>query len=258
MKTIVITSGKGGAGKTTVTANLGLKLAKMGYRVGLIDGDIELNNLDVLLGVEDKIVFDLKDAIIGRCRPKQALVESPLSQNLYVLPCVHSLSGVEATAQRIKACICNFDTMFDYLLIDCPAGVDVGFHRAVSLADEALVVVTPDISAVRDADKVLSILKTYKLNSIMLVVNRIRGDLVVDGEMYSPEDISSTLRTEIAGVIPDDDRILKGVLDAPTSADKAVKLLADKVRGKDRGNYDYLKKYTGFFGSIRREIRKRI
>lgn len=258
MRTIVITSGKGGAGKTTVTANLGLKLAKSGCRVALIDGDIGLNNLDVVLGVEDKIVFDLKDVLASRCRSKQALIESPYSQNLFVLPCAHSLSGVDATAQRIKACISNFDSVFDYVLIDCPAGIDLGFHRAVSLADEGLVVVTPDITAIRDADKVLSILKTYKLNSTQLVVNKIRGDLVLDGEMFTPEDISQTLKTEIAGVIPDDDRALKGMLDCPTPADKAFKILADNVRGKNKKYFDYLKKYSGFIGSIRKEIRKRV
>ena len=134
MRTIVITSGKGGAGKTSVTANLGLKLAKSGNRVALIDGDIGLNNLDVVLGVEDKIIFDLKDVLNGRCRAKQALIESPFSQNLFVLPCAHSLSGVDATAQRIKACISNFDTSFDFVLIDCPAGIDLGFHREIGRA----------------------------------------------------------------------------------------------------------------------------
>ena len=156
-KKIVITSGKGGVGKTTVTANLGLTLAKNGYRVMLIDGDMGLNNLDVITLVDDLIVYDLIDVLNGKCRAKQALIQSPVSKNLYVMPCIHSLSQTEITSSRLKTEIDNLDNLFDYILIDCPAGIELGFHRAVSLADESIVVVTPNVASVRDADKVITI-----------------------------------------------------------------------------------------------------
>lgn len=253
---IVFTSGKGGVGKTTIVANLGLILAKSGYRVLLVDGDIGLNNLDVITSVEDLIVFDLIDVLNGSARLNQAFVESPLSGNLYVLPCTHSLSSVSVSTQKLKEAIDGVDGLFDFIFIDCPAGIELSFHRAVSVADEAVVIVNPSISSVRDADKVIGILKSYKLNSIMLIVNRIRGDLVLLNEMYSAGEIAKTLKVPLLGVIPDDDIMLKGLTDLPSESQKAFKIIAKILNGKSEKPYDYLKKYTGFWGSIRKELKK--
>ncbi len=257
-KKIVITSGKGGVGKTTVTANLGLHLAKKGARVVLVDCDFGLNNLDVVLGIENSVVFDLTDVVSGRCRTSQALVESPLNSNLYVIPCTHSMSKANLNSQSIKLSLDSIDASFDYILLDCPAGIDVGFHRAVSIADEALVVTTPLITSIRDADKVTSILRSYKM-PMRAVVNKIRGDLVLNGQMYSKEDVANTLRVEVVGVIPDDDGIINGIADVPLSpSHKAFFLLAQTIlKGKGK-SFDYLSKYTGFWGSIRKELKKRL
>lgn len=253
---IVFTSGKGGVGKTTITASLGLILAKNGYRVLLVDGDIGLNNLDVIASVEDLIVFDLIDVLNGNCRISQALVESPLSNNLFVLPCTHSLSNSNVSNQKLNEAISGIDSLFDYIFIDCPAGIDISFHRAVSVADEAVVIVNSSISSVRDADKVIGILKSYKLNNISLIVNKIRGDLVLAKEMYSANEIALTLKIPLMGVIPEDDILLKGLTDIPSESQKAFKLIAKNLNGKSEKTYDYLKKYTGFWGSIRKGLKK--
>ncbi len=258
-KRYVITSGKGGVGKTTITANLGLKLAESGMRVAVVDGDLGLNNLDVLTGVENKAIFDLSDAIKGKCRVKQALVESPLNRNLFVLPSCHTLSFNEISGQDVKNAIDSIDGLFDYILIDCPAGIDVGFHRAVSSAEYAIVIVTPTVSSVRDADKVISILKSYPLKSVSIIVNKIRGDLVLSGKSLSESDIENTLKTELLGVIPELDEFnslyAQGLVG---EGEKAIKLISLNMLGKTSKTYDYLKKYSGFWGSIRKELKRRL
>lgn len=255
----VITSGKGGVGKTTITVNLARELANSGYRVLAIDGDVGLNNLDVLTGVENRCAFDLSDVVNNRCRARQALCESPLSPNLFVLPSTKTLSTLDVSISSVKGVIEEVEDLFDFIFIDCPAGIDASFHRAVSLSERAIVVITPSITSVRDADKVIQILKSYSLTSISLVLNRLRGDLVLSGESLSATEIESALKTEIIGVIPEDDVLgfIKSVGRVKESA-KAFKNLALSVTGKPYKVYDYTKKYTGFFGSIRKELKKRL
>lgn len=256
---IVVTSGKGGVGKTSVVANLGYQLCKNGSRVVLIDCDFGLNNLDVITSVEDKIVFDLIDVLNGRCRPKQALIQSDYSSNLFVMPCAHTLSKNDITGQNLKVVLESIENLFDFMIFDCPAGIDLGFHRAVSCAEEAIVVVTPNISSIRDADKVISILKTYQLSQVKCVVNRMRGDLVLSGEIYSDIDIENTLKIPIIGVIPDSNMVIDGIVDNPScNFYKAFKIFANNVKKQEEKTYDYVKKYTGFWGSIRRELKKRL
>lgn len=258
-KTIVITSGKGGVGKTTVTANLGYRLAEKGARVVIVDTDFGLNNLDVIAEVENKVVFDLIDVIENRCRVKQALIESIVHRNLFILPSAHTLTRTEINGQNIKLALENLNNSFDYVLLDCPAGIDVGFHRAVSSAESALIVTTPHLSSIRDADKVLSVLRSYNLKNIGVVVNRIRGDLVLNGKMYSADDIENTLGIKIAGIIPDDDEIMRGIADSPNGKGaKAFKILANNVLNDKNKKLDYLKMYSGFWGSIKRELKKLI
>ncbi len=255
---IVITSGKGGVGKTTFSINLGLSLAKKGKRVVLLDFDFGLNNLDVVSNVENLVVFDLIDVLNNRCRTKQALVKCPYNENLYILPTSHSLNK-DIENQNFKNVIEDLDILFDYIFIDCPAGIDKGFHRAVSNADSAIIITTAHLSSIRDADKVLSILKSYSLSRINVVINRYRGDLALQGVMFSVYDIENTLNEDILGVIPEDDYFINGVVDVPnTECVKAYDIICDNLLKNERKIYDCLKKYKGFFGSIRKELKKKL
>ncbi len=203
MRKIVITSGKGGVGKTTLTASLGARLSRMGYKVVLVDGDVGLNNLDVVTGIERRVVYDISDVLAGRCRAFQALVQDSESGMRIMPSCKESAL---LTAQAFRGVVDSF-CEFDFVLIDCPAGIEHGFHRAVSAADEGIVVTTPSVSAIRDADKVISLLKSYQLKEISLVVNRVRADMVAKGEMLGASEIGSLLRLFPIGVIPEDDMI---------------------------------------------------
>lgn len=259
-KKIVITSGKGGVGKTTLTANLGKALASMGNRVVLIDVDFGLNNLEVVMGVENKVVYDLVDVFEGRCRLRQVLVEDNKRKNLYILPSGSRLSP-EITGQNIKYMIESLVNSFDYILLDCPAGIDLGFHRAVSCADEAIVVVTPNIPSVKDADKVISILRSYKLDGLSLVVNRARGDLIIDKKSLNPIDIKSMLKVPLLGVLPEEDEVfLSSGYSLAKNSDsyRAYKILAENVHKKQNKIFNVLDKYTGFWGSIRRSVKRNI
>lgn len=258
---IVITSGKGGVGKTTITANLGNALASIGQRVVMLDVDFGLNNLDVVMGVENKVLYDLSDVLCGRCRVKQALIQDSRKKNLFVLPSgnLNALSSV--TGQNIKLVIESLSTVFDYVLIDCPAGIDVGFHRAVSCADEAIVVTTPNLPCLRDVDKVIAITKTYKLKSIKLLVNRVRGDLIVGEKMMTPQDIQSLLKTDLIGILPEEDVVFLSCgygLPENSESNRAYRILANNVHKGSKKILNVTNKYSGFFGSIRRRLKKTI
>ena len=235
MRKIVITSGKGGVGKTTITATLGRRLSADGFKVALIDGDVGLNNLDVAMGVESRVVYDMGDVLAGRCRPFQALVADSDS-TARVLP--SSIDSADVSAQAFRGIVDTLADAFDFVLIDCPAGIEHGFHRAVSSADEAIVVTTPSASAIRDADKVLRLLSTYNLKAISLVVNRVRADLVAKGEMLSAIETAKLLHATLIGLIPDDDVITiyqqlgKSPEFAPSK--KAFSLLAKNIESNDR------------------------
>ena len=257
---IVITSGKGGVGKSTLTANLGKTLAGMGLRVALIDVDFGLNNLDVILGVENKITYDIVDVIEGRCRIKQALVDGSAGEKLFILSSGNNISP-NVTGQNLKLIIDSIDYLFDYIIIDCPAGVDLGFHRAVSIADEAIVVATPGLPSLRDADKVLSILKSYKMQKIYLVINRARGDLIINKKMMTPRDIEALLNVGLIGVLPEEDVVFLscgGRLPNNSASKKAYKILANNIHKNAKKIYDTTNRYTGFLGSIRRSIKRSI
>lgn len=219
---IVITSGKGGVGKTTVTANLGVQLAKSGYRVIICDLDFGLNNVDVVLGVENLATFDVVDAVEGRCRPKQALVRHPRYPTLYALAS-NRISDRYVSPQAIRLILDALSPQFDFILLDSPAGIDEGFHRAVACAEEALLVTTPHISAMRDAARVANMLKSYRLARVGLVVNMVRSDLVKKGEILTPEEISQSLQVPLTAIVPEEDRIF---LDNVTDRFRAFRLLA--------------------------------
>lgn len=257
---IVITSGKGGVGKTTVTANLGIFLASFGARVVMVDVDFGLNNLDVVMGVENKIVYDVFDVVSGRCRAKQALVQDNDRKNLFVLPSC-GLKGLSpVSGQQLKLITESLSPLFDYVLIDCPAGIDAGFHRAVACAEEAIIVTTPALTSLRDADKTATVLKSYRLQKIGLVVNRVRGDLIMSEKMLLPRDIEELIKTDLLGVIPEEDAVFLSNTYLPKTSDsyKAYKMLAANVHKNTGKIFDPTKKYSGFFGSIRRSIKRSV
>lgn len=258
---IVITSGKGGVGKTTICARLGAKLASLGFRVVILDMDIGLNNLDVVMGLEQNIEFDVLDVIMGNCRLKQALVQDAKFPSLYILASTHSSEDSYITKEQIKNVVDRLAETFDYILFDCPAGVEDGFRRAVSSATEAIVVVTPHISSVRDADKVLSILSNYDLLSKYIVINRVRGDYEATMETLSIEEIVQFLKTKLLGVVPEDDSITRGELAQESYShelDRSITLLAENIHNGTRKIFDVAKKYRGFWGLIRRNIKKKV
>lgn len=259
-RSIVITSGKGGVGKSTITVALGRELCRRNQRVVLIDTDIGLNNLDVLLDMEHRVVYDILDVVKNRCRVRQALVEDNSTAGLFLLPSAHAYEASEISAQNIRLIVNSLSSSFDFVIIDCPAGVELGFHRAVAAAREALVVTTPHVSAVRDASKVIPILKSYGLDS-RVVVNRSRGDLVVDSEMADSAGIADVLGCGIAGVIPEDDYINLQSNVIPVRRKKsdgltAIEVLAQNVLYGTETVYDVTKRYRGILGAFKRGLRK--
>ncbi len=254
---IVITSGKGGVGKTTVTANLGRMLASFGLRVLLVDIDVGLNNLDVVMGVENKVTYDILDVLEGRCRIKQALIQDGQRSNLFILPS-GSLNSCSVTGQNIKLMIDGMASLFDYVIVDCPAGIDAGFHRAVACVDEAFIVCTSSMTSVRDADKVISIINGYKLDSVKIILNRVRGDLIMSDKIMNPLDVQDILKTDLVGILPEEDVVfLSSGQNLPylSESRKAYKMLALNVHKGSKKLYNATKKYSGFFGSIRRSIK---
>lgn len=207
-KVIVITSGKGGVGKTTTTANLGTALALLGKKVVLVDTDIGLRNLDVVLGLENRIVYDLVDVIEGTCRLKQALVKDKRFEGVYLLPAAQTRDKTAVNQEQMIKLVDMLKEEFDYILIDCPAGIEHGFRNAIAGADEAIVVTTPQIAAVRDADRIIGLLEANDLNSPKLIVNRIEPDMVRKGDMMTIDDIVGILAIDLIGVVPDDQSIV--------------------------------------------------
>lgn len=260
-RVIVVTSGKGGVGKTTCTASIGAMLGYRGKRVLLIDADIGLNNLDVLVGIDDKVVYDMADVISGRCRVKQALVSSPDIPNMYVLPSQNAYNSDGISMKDFRGLIAKLSDGFDFIFIDCPAGIDKGFHRAVAPSSEALVIATPNVSSLRDADKVINILHNYKLSAINLIVNRMRGDMVLNGEMMSVMEISKILNVAPIGVIPDDDKIhifteLGKIGKAECLAMRSFECVADNFITGRRRLYDPTAQYRGMVGKLKLMLKR--
>ena len=237
-RVIVITSGKGGVGKTTTTANIGAGLADKGHKVLLIDTDIGLRNLDVVMGLENRIVYDLIDVIEGRCRISQALIKDKRCQNLVLLPAAQIRDKNDVNTDQMKELIFSLKESFDYILIDCPAGIEQGFKNAIAAANEAVVVTTPEVSATRDADRIIGLLEAAGIKNPRLVINRLRIDMVKDKNMLSVEDILDILAVKLLGVVPDDENVVistnKGeplVYKGDSLAAKAFKNIASRIEG---------------------------
>lgn len=261
-KAIVVTSGKGGVGKTTLVAAIGKMLASFSLRIAMIDTDVGLNNLDVITGIENKIVYDLVDTVENRCRVSQALVEVEGACGLYVLPSAHSYDAGKLDGQSIRAVVRSLKSRFDYVLIDCPAGIDVGFHRAVAAADGAIVVTTPHLSSIRDGVKASKLILHYGLSECYLVVNRVRADMELTGESVALDDCVKMFGLRLLGAVPDDDGInamscvcgeqVKG------EAREAITALCRTLHYGEKNKYNPMKRYSGVFGYWRRQIKKHL
>ena len=205
---IVVTSGKGGVGKTTTTANLGTGLAQLDKKVVMIDTDIGLRNLDVVMGLENRIVYNLVDVVEGNCRIKQALIKDKRYPNLYLLPSAQTRDKSSVSPEQMKKLTDDLREEFDYIILDCPAGIVQGFQNAISGADRALIVTTPEVSAIRDADRIIGLLEANDIKKIDLIVNRIRMDMVKRGDMMSVDDVVEILAIDLIGVVPYDESIV--------------------------------------------------
>jgi septum site-determining protein MinD len=207
-RVIVITSGKGGVGKTTTTSNIGMSLARFGYRTLLIDADVGLRNLDLLLGLENRIIYTGLDVLNETCQLKQALIQDKRQQKLSFFPLSSNQTKTMITGAEVKSLVERLESSFDFILIDCPAGIDSGFVNAIECANEAIVVVTPEVPSIRDADRVIGLLMAKDITKIHLIVNRIRPNMVKNDDMMSIEDVKNILGIQLLGVIPDSEKII--------------------------------------------------
>lgn len=205
---IVITSGKGGVGKTTTTANLGSALAMQGKKVVLIDTDIGLRNLDVVMGLENRIVYDIVDVVEEKCKLRQALIKDKRFEELFLLPAAQTRDKSAVNEDQMRELTSKLKEEFDYILIDCPAGIEQGFKNAIAGANRAIVVTTAEISAIRDADRIIGLLESSEIRNPELVVNRLKPDMVRRGEMMDVNDIVDLLSIDLVGVVPDDEYII--------------------------------------------------
>ena len=243
---IVITSGKGGVGKTTTTANVGTGLAKLEKKVVLIDTDIGLRNLDVVMGLENRIVYNLVDVVEGNCRYKQALIKDKRYPNLFLLPSAQTRDKTSVSPEQMKKLVDELREEFDYILLDCPAGIEQGFKNAIAAADRALVVTTPEVSAIRDADRIIGLLEANEIKHINLIVNRIRMDIV------------EILAIDLIGAVPDDENIVvstnqgeplvgDGTLPGKAYLNICNRILGENVPYLDLSNDGFFKKLSKIF-----------
>lgn len=256
---IVITSGKGGVGKTTTTANIGTALAAIGKKVVVVDGDTGLRNLDVLMGLENRIVFTLIDVVEQRCKLKQALIKDKRFSNLFLLPTAQTKDKEDISAKDMLSIVKKLKEEFDYVILDCPAGIEQGFENAVIGADRAIVVVNPEITSVRDADRVIGKLDAKGLEIHDLIVNRINFDMVKRGDMLDVNDVLDSLAIRLIGVVPDDKNVTistnRGepiVLDDKAVAGQAFKDIARRIMGDEVAFTTLNNSSNGFITSLKK------
>ena len=237
---IVITSGKGGVGKTTTTANLGVALALRNKKVALVDTDIGLRNLDVVMGLENRIVYDIVDVVEGKCKLRQALIKDKRFNELFLLPAAQTRDKSAVNEEQMKELIGKLKEEFDYILIDCPAGIEQGFKNAIAGANRAIVVTTAEISAIRDADRIIGLLEASEIKNPELIINIIRPTMVKKGEMMDVDDIVDLLSIDLIGVVPDDEYIItqtkKGepvVIKDKSPSGKAYLEIARRILGEN-------------------------
>lgn len=261
---IVITSGKGGVGKTTTTANIGTALAMLGKKVIVVDADTGLRNLDLHLGLENRIVYNLVDVVDGTCRMKQAMIKDKRFETLYLLPTAQTKDKTAITPKQMQEVVEGLKNEFDYVIIDCPAGIEHGFENAVAGADKAIVVTTPEVSAVRDADRIIGKLEAKGLEDHRLVVNRIKYDMTKKGEMLNIDDMTDILAIKLIGVVPEDEKIVistnrgePAVTDDSSKAGAAYRNIAKRITGEEVPFLELDEEEIGFFSALKKLIFKK-
>lgn len=266
-RVIVITSGKGGVGKTTTSANIGTALAKAGQKVVLIDTDIGLRNLDLLLGLENRIVYTIIDVVEERCKLKQALVKDKKNPNLCLLAAAQTRDKSALSSDQLKSICEELKEDNDFIIVDCPAGIEQGFQNAIAGATEAIVVTTPEMSAVRDADRIIGLLEAKEeIESYRLLINRVRPTLIKSNDMMSVDDVVDILSCNLIGIIPEDTGVItstnKGepiVNDAKSLAGQAYQNVAKRIMGEEIAFLDLdepkgiIEKIKKFFAGLGKE-----
>ena len=260
-KVVTVTSGKGGVGKTTATANLGAALASAGLKVVCIDADIGLRNLDVVLGLENRIVYDLVNVIEGSCRLRQAMIRDKRLPELFLIPAAQTRDKSAVSPSDMVRLCDELRPEFDWVLIDSPAGIERGFRNAVAPADIVLVITNPEISAVRDADRIIGLVEAEEKGPARLVINRIKPEMVRRGDMLTVEDVVELLAVELIGMVPDDENVLLStnrgapvVLDGKSKAGQAFRNISRRLQG-EQVPFMRLDDESGFFGRLTRFIR---
>jgi septum site-determining protein MinD len=255
---VTITSGKGGVGKTTAVANLAVALASDGAKVVCIDGDIGLRNLDVILGLENRIVYDIVDVIEGRCRLKQAMIRDKKLPELYLIPAAQTRDKNAVSPSDMNRLVKDLRADYDFVLIDSPAGIERGFRNAIAAADRVLVVTNPEVSAVRDADRVIGILEAEEKGPAALILNRLNPTLVKNHDMLSADDVLDLLAVELIGIVPEDENVIIGsnrgapvAADPKSKAGQAFRNIARRLRGETVPFMD-LESHDGLWGRIQR------
>ena len=257
---IVTTSGKGGVGKTTVTANLGMALARLGRSVALVDADFGLRNLDLLLGLENRVVYTAVEVANGECRLEQALVKDKREPKLVLLPAAQNRNKEAMSPEQMKQLVEELTKTYEYIIIDSPAGIEMGFKNAIAPAKEALIVTTPEIAAVRDADRVVGLLEAQGVKQIQLIVNRLRPVMVQANDMMSVEDVQELLAIGLIGVVPEDERVIVStnrgeplvLAEDPSMAGKAFDNIARRLEGEKIEFLDLHPIHEGFLSRLRK------
>ncbi len=239
-KAITITSGKGGVGKTTTTANLAVALARMNQKVVVIDADIGLRNLDVIMGLENRIVYDLVDVIEGRCKLRQAMIKHKQFNYLYLLPAAQTRDKTAISPTDMMYLVKKLREEFDYILIDSPAGIERGFRNALAPADEVIIVTNPEVSAVRDADRIIGLIEAANKGPARLILNRVKMEMIKKGEMLSADDVTDILAIKLIGIVPEDEYVVPAsnsgtpvILNENSRAGIAFNNIAQRIMGED-------------------------
>jgi septum site-determining protein MinD len=260
-KIVTVSSGKGGVGKTTATANIGVALASAGQRVVCIDADIGLRNLDVVMGLENRIVYDLVDVVEGRCKLRQAMIRDKRMNELFLIPAAQTRDKTAVSPQDMIRLTGDLTSDFDWILIDSPAGIERGFRNAIAPAQLILIITNPDVSAVRDADRIIGLIEAEEKGPAKLIVNRVKPEMVKRGDMLGTDDILDVLAIELIGIVPEDESVIvasnhghPAALEPKSRAGRAFRDIARRLNGENVP-FESLDERNGFFGRISRLVR---